>query len=997
MQLFKELASKRFESSHVTASYLEIYNEHLTDLLANEDGSPASEKLQIVEDPKKGGKGVHCMGLSEHPVTSPDDVLHVLQEAQRRRQVGETKMNKASSRSHCLFTLTVHSKERIEGGAGMSRRGKLHMVDLAGSECAKSAGSESAAQERERKNINQSLLTLGRVVEALRQKQKNPNAHVRVPYRDSKLSRLLQESLGGRCKTCIIATVSPSVLCCEETLQTLNYAQRAHGIKNKPVSSSRVQMAASSSTPGSQVDQHLEANFQAMEMRCNYMSSQLDEAQSALARAHDKEVELTTRAEDAENRCDELATQLDSTEASLKLATGERDQSQANLNATQEMLEATKAELVQTQQLLATTRGELSDTRTELCTVRTAVSSFCENRGQKTVELHAALLGAADAGKKSVASLCEKLDDLHGVAEQGDASMSGWISTVRDHVTQVQASFTGLHEAHTQALRAAGQNIAKFMQEEQSLLSRVDEGLGSLLVNIEAQDEAEKTQIESVSAAQAVVVEATAGQLQALKLQHDMALEQSKKIADMKTLQDSLQKALVTSVMEGVQNLLTQEMEKLGVAVAEGMKPIQSANETIESTSTELTTKVTTMAEELDSVHDVAVQAARIWGDSGRSTAASIREITETNKTCIDTSTAAMAFVDTAVESSVRGAGEIRTIIDTGSAKWTESLNEAAGQLAVTKAMTTNAHSLTRQVASEQQGKLHGFQVYADEQATETIKCIGNHNMLQGMAEKLEMKLAGSASAEVIVAAISTVAVPDMIKPEVVAPVKSEEDCTESMQRPVIEQISTEDATRPTATEAATDVEETNDTANANELASLEEASESSDTLPPTEHEGVTNEIPKADEDENDDDAGGDDEADSYEMTMDLTSALAASAAAGESAEDCENDKDPVAASKTEDCTVRRLRLTAAANEMKASEGAKTRRSTKSSSRTTSKGSALQHDQENVDDTVNPYVPAKAGKRASKAKRESVQTDEAATGANPRRTTRTRRVLATAN
>ena len=82
---------------------------------------------------------------------------------------------------------------------------------------------------------------------------------------------------------------------------------------------------------------------------------------------------------------------------------------------------------------------------------------------------------------------------------------------------------------------------------------------------------------------------------------------------------------------------------------------------------------------------------------------------------------------------------------------------------------------------------------------------------------------------------------------------------------------------------------------------------------------------------------------------------------------------------------------------MKASEGAKTRRSTKSSSRTTSKGSALQHDQENVDDTVNPYVPAKAGKRASKAKRESVQTDEAATGANPRRTTRTRRVLATAN
>ena len=87
MQLFKDLANKRFESSHVTASYLEIYNEHLTDLLANEDGSPASDKLQIVEDTKKGGRGVHCMGLSEHPVTSPDDVLRVLQEAQRGRFV----------------------------------------------------------------------------------------------------------------------------------------------------------------------------------------------------------------------------------------------------------------------------------------------------------------------------------------------------------------------------------------------------------------------------------------------------------------------------------------------------------------------------------------------------------------------------------------------------------------------------------------------------------------------------------------------------------------------------------------------------------------------------------------------------------------------------------------------------------------------------------------------------------------------------------------------
>ena len=103
----------------------------------------------------------------------------------------------------------------------MERIGKLHMCDLAGSECAKTAATtgEAASRERERKNINQSLLTLGRVISALR------DGASRVPYRDSKLTRLLQESLGGRCKTCIIATVSPSIICCEETLSTLSYAQ----------------------------------------------------------------------------------------------------------------------------------------------------------------------------------------------------------------------------------------------------------------------------------------------------------------------------------------------------------------------------------------------------------------------------------------------------------------------------------------------------------------------------------------------------------------------------------------------------------------------------------------------------------------------------------------------------------------------------------------------------------------------------------------------------
>lgn len=997
MQIFKDLDHKRFESSHVTASYLEIYNEHLTDLLANEDGSPASEKLQIVEDPKKGGKGVHCMGLSEHPVTSPDDVLRVLQEAQRRRQVGETKMNKASSRSHCLFTLTVHSKEKIEGGTSISRRGKLHLVDLAGSECAKSAGSESAAQERERKNINQSLLTLGRVVEALRQKQKNPNANVRVPYRDSKLSRLLKESLGGKCRTCIIATLSPSVLCCDETLQTLNYAQRAHGIKNKPVASSRMQMNTSSASAGSQGDPHLEE-------RCNYVSSQLEEAQSALARAHDKNVELTTRAESAEDRGDGLAKKLDGTVATLQQVTGERDQLEANLKATQETLEATKSELNKTQQALATSQGELSDTRTELCSVRTAVSSFCETRGQKTIKLHAALLDAANAGKKSVTSLCRKLDDLHDVAEQENISMSGWISTMRSHVSQVQDSFAGLHETHVQSLHSAGQSIAKFMEEEKSLLFSVQEGLGSLLVNVEAQEEAEKTQIESISAAQTVVVEATGAQLQALAAQHDIAVEQSKKIADVKTLQNSLQKALVASVLAGVENLLTEEMDKLGVAVVEGMEPIQSANTTIELTTTDLTTKVSAMAQELDDVHDVAVQAAKIWGDSGRSTAASIREVTKTNRKCADTVTAAIASVDAAVVGSVNGATEIRKAVDTSSTQWNESLHDAANQLAVTKAKTINAHSATRDLAGEQQRRLHSFQVYNDEQAAEAIKCIGAHNMVQGMAEELEMHLTGSASDEVSIKVINTVEVPEVTKTSA-APINVSEADAGLTQCQDTDATSTSVITGLAVEKGLIPVEEAKDTPDTDGLAMPKEgpasaaddeqiAEESPHSSELTEQAVASIELTDADEEEN---VAGDedDEADSYEMTMDVTSILTAPAPAAESTEDCASE-DNTASVAAEESTVRRLRLTAAANEMKAGRAARTRRSTRGSTRG-DKSLARKNDQENIDDSANPYVPAKTAKRASTAKRQSVQADQAETDEKPRRTTRTRRVLAAAN
>jgi len=184
-------------------------------------------------------------GLSEAKVTSAEEVLALMRKAQNQRQVGETNMNKQSSRSHCIFTIKVQAKRKVGDGSLLEVSGKLHCVDLAGSECAKSAefgngqDEHHAARERERMNINRSLLTLGRVVSMLKeQSQEKKNKNVRIPYRDSKLTRILQESLGGRCKTCLIATVSPSVTAIEESMSTLNYAQAANGIVNKPITSS---------------------------------------------------------------------------------------------------------------------------------------------------------------------------------------------------------------------------------------------------------------------------------------------------------------------------------------------------------------------------------------------------------------------------------------------------------------------------------------------------------------------------------------------------------------------------------------------------------------------------------------------------------------------------------------------------------------------------------------------------------------------------------------
>ncbi|KAK6913625.1 Kinesin motor domain [Dillenia turbinata] len=201
-------------------SFLEIYNEQITDLL-----EPSSTNLQLREDLKKG---IYVENLVEYNVTTVNDVLKLLLQGAANRKMAATHMNSESSRSHSVFTCIIESRWEKDSMTHF-RFGRLNLVDLAGSERQKSSGAEGD-RLKEAANINRSLSTLGLVIMSLVDLAHGKPRH--VPYRDSRLTFLLQDSLGGNSKTTIIANVSPSICSASETLSTLKFAQRAKLIRN---------------------------------------------------------------------------------------------------------------------------------------------------------------------------------------------------------------------------------------------------------------------------------------------------------------------------------------------------------------------------------------------------------------------------------------------------------------------------------------------------------------------------------------------------------------------------------------------------------------------------------------------------------------------------------------------------------------------------------------------------------------------------------------------
>ncbi|XP_023005901.1 kinesin-like protein KIN-5C [Cucurbita maxima] len=344
-QIFDTLESQNAEYS-VKVTFLELYNEEITDLLAPEEITKVAleekqkKQLPLMED---GKGGVLVRGLEEEIVTSASEIFSLLERGSAKRRTAETLLNKQSSRSHSLFSITIHIKEATPEGEELIKCGKLNLVDLAGSENISRSGAREG-RAREAGEINKSLLTLGRVINALVE-------HLgHIPYRDSKLTRLLRDSLGGRTKTCIIATVSPAVHCLEETLSTLDYAHRAKNIKNKPEVNQKMMKSTLIKDLYGEIDRLKAEVYAAREKNGVYIPKERYQHEESERKAMADQIEqMGITIETYQKQQEEL-------------------QNKYNIQAVQcsslsKKLDSTEKTLCQTQKLLASTEEELQKCR----------------------------------------------------------------------------------------------------------------------------------------------------------------------------------------------------------------------------------------------------------------------------------------------------------------------------------------------------------------------------------------------------------------------------------------------------------------------------------------------------------------------------------------------------------------------------------------------------------------------------------------------------------
>ncbi|XP_065528004.1 kinesin-like protein KIF11 [Lathamus discolor] len=409
-QIFEKLTENGSEFS-VKVSLLEIYNEELFDLL---NPTPdVGERLQMFDDPRNK-RGVIIKGLEEITVHNKNEVYQILERGAAKRTTAATYMNAYSSRSHSVFSITIHMKETTIDGEELVKIGKLNLVDLAGSE---NIGRSGAVDKRAREagNINQSLLTLGRVITALVERAPH------IPYRESKLTRILQDSLGGRTKTSIIATVSPASISLEETLSTLEYAHRAKNIMNKPEVNQKLTKKALIKEYTEEIERLKRDLAAAREKNGVYISLENYEALNG---------KLTVQEEQIAEYIDKISVMEEEVKRITELFTVNKNE-----------LEQCKTDLQIKEKELEETQKDLQETKIHLAEEEYVVSVL-ENTEQKLHGTASKLLCTVQETTKDVSGLHAKLDRKKVVDQHNAIVQNTFAGQMNDLFNKIQYSVT---------------------------------------------------------------------------------------------------------------------------------------------------------------------------------------------------------------------------------------------------------------------------------------------------------------------------------------------------------------------------------------------------------------------------------------------------------------------------------------------------------------------------------------------------------------------------
>lgn len=500
--LFNKLETAEMECS-VKCSFIELYNEELRDLIAQDDNI----KLKIYDDnSKKGHSSTMVQGMEESHIKSANQGIKLLQQGSHKRQVAATKCNDLSSRSHTVFTVTAYIKRTGDNGEDYVSAGKLNLVDLAGSENIQRSGAENK-RAAEAGLINKSLLTLGRVINALVDK----GSH--IPYRESKLTRLLQDSLGGRTKTCIIATVSPAKSNLEETISTLDYAFRAKNIRNKP-----------------QVNQMInkktllkEFTFEIERLKSELIATR---QRNGVYLTNESYEEITVESESRRILSEEQAAKIETMETNLRNKVQELYSLTSNFLSLKKDSETTRILLDNTKDVLEQTELVLYDTRQGL-----AEETMLRKAHQETEER------LNEVGTELLSTLGKAVNDVGGLHDKNRR---------KSNLQSLNRNTWGLSKAQVSEVTSLVESrVDEFRVQQQHLMAGIASKMQSFV-----QDELEKlskTQafleqnVSMFETSESEVTEQTAS----AKEEMDMVLEEIK----------SLREEVKSRVGEGLQGL----------------------------------------------------------------------------------------------------------------------------------------------------------------------------------------------------------------------------------------------------------------------------------------------------------------------------------------------------------------------------------------------------------------------------------------------------------